>query len=191
MKRGLYYLLAADAWATLSLGMLGPIYAIFVEDIGGDILDASWAYFSFTFTSGVLIYAISRWEDHSKHKEKLVVAGYFLTAVGALGYSFVDDQMTLVLVQIILGVATAILSPAFDALYSHYVLKERETSNWGAWEGMGYVVTAAAALIGGYIASQYGFPVLFLTMFVAALAGAVTSLALFWNESYLNNKSEM
>ncbi len=64
MKRGLYFLLASDAWANLALGMLGPIYAIFVEQIGGDILDASWAYFAFTFTSGIMIYIVGRWEDY-------------------------------------------------------------------------------------------------------------------------------
>lgn len=55
MKRGLRFLLIADTWATLAIGMLGPIYAIFVEEIGGDLLDASWAYFAFMITSGILM----------------------------------------------------------------------------------------------------------------------------------------
>lgn len=180
-------MLTADAFANLALGMLGPIYAIFVQKIGGDILDASWAYFTFTITCGVTIYLIGRWEDHQKHKEKLIVVGYSLTAVGALGYIFVDSQASLVVVQIVLGLATAILSPAFDALYSRYVTKGRETSNWGAWEGMGYVVTAVAAIVGGYIASTFGFTVLFISMFISALAGAITSFGLFNNRKYLNN----
>ena len=54
MKKGLKFLVLSDAWATLALGMIGPIYAIFVEQIGGDILDASWAYFAFTMTTGVV-----------------------------------------------------------------------------------------------------------------------------------------
>ncbi len=190
MKRGLYFLLAADAWANLALGMLGPIYAIFVEEIGGDILDASWAYFAFTFTSGVMIYLIGRWEDRVKHKEKLIVGGYALTAIGALGYMFVDSQTSLIIVQVVLGIATAILNPAFDALYSHYVIKENETSNWGAWEGMGYIVAAIAAIIGGYTAHTFGFTALFVIMFVAALTGAIISLGLFNSKDYLNHKRD-
>jgi MFS family permease len=186
MKRGLRVLLVADACINLALGMIGPIYAIFVEEIGGDILDASWAYFAFTFSSGVIIYAISKWEDHTQHKEKLVVVGYALTALGALGYSFVHTQTQLVLVQVVLGIATAILSPAFDAVYAHYVSKGQETSNWGAWEGMGYIVAAIAALAGGYLVSQFGFNALFLVMFVMAIAGTIVSLGLFRGEAYLN-----
>lgn len=78
MKRGIKFLLLSDTWVTLALGMIGPIYAIFVEDIGGDILDASWAYFAFMITSGVVMYLISHWEDRVKHKEKLVTLGYCL-----------------------------------------------------------------------------------------------------------------
>ncbi|MFH1590343.1 MAG: MFS transporter [archaeon] len=107
MKRGLKILLLADTWATFAVGMLGPIYAIFVEDIGGDLLDASWAYFSFMITSGVVMHLISHWEDRYKHKEKLVTYGYLLTAFGCLLYVFVHDQMTLILTQIVLGLAEA------------------------------------------------------------------------------------
>ena len=89
MKRGLKLLVLTDAWATLALGMLGPIYAIFVENIGGDILDASWAFFAFTFTSGIVMYLLSFLENKIKHKEKLILFSYALIAIGCLGYYFV------------------------------------------------------------------------------------------------------
>ena len=76
MKRGTKILLWADGFATLALGMLGPIYALFVEQIGGDILDAGWAFFAFMITSGIVMFLISKWEDRFKHKSKLVVVGY-------------------------------------------------------------------------------------------------------------------
>ena len=71
MKRILKLLLLADGWVSLALGMLGPIYALFVQDIGGDLLDASTAYFIFMITTGLAIFLISKWEDKAKHKEKL------------------------------------------------------------------------------------------------------------------------
>ncbi|PIR87446.1 MAG: hypothetical protein COU11_00305 [Candidatus Harrisonbacteria bacterium CG10_big_fil_rev_8_21_14_0_10_49_15] len=185
MKRGLKILLWADAWADFGIGMLGPIYAIFVEDIGGDILDASWAYFAFMITAGLVMYLISRWENHVLHKEKLVVIGYCLTAVGALGYYFVDTQAGLLVVQVILGVSMAVLSPAFDALYSHYVVNKHEASDWGAWEAMGYMVAALAAVVGGYVVDSFGFRPLFLLMFGAALVGAIISFSLFKNKHFL------
>lgn len=186
MKRGLKFLVLADAWATLALGMLGPIYAIFVEQIGGDILDASWAFFAFTFTSGVVMYLLSFWENKIKHKEWLILISYTLISAGCLGYYFVYNQFSLLVVQVVLGLATALLAPAYDALYSHYVIKKEEASDWGLWESMGYIVGAFAAIIGGYVANMLGFKILFLAMFVVSLLGVFTAINLFRKRRYLN-----
>jgi MFS family permease len=188
MKKGIKFLLLADALATLGVGMIGPIYAIFVEDIGGDILDASWAYFAFMITSGAVMYLFSKWEDHAKYKEKFVVGGYFIIAAGCLSYLFVNSQFTLLITQVILGLGIAFCSPAFDALYSHYIIKKEETSDWGTWESLAYIVTAIAAVVGGYLASSLGFKTLFVFMFIASLGGAMASLNLFRDKQYLNSK---
>lgn len=187
MKRGIRFLLISDTWATLALGMIGPIYAIFVEEIGGDILDASWAYFAFMMTSGVMMYLISHWEDKAKHKEKLVTMGYLLTALGCLSYIFVHNQISLVITQIILGVAEAVQVPAYDALYSKYLDKSKEASEWGDWESMRYIMTAIAAIVGGYLAYQYGFKILFIVMFVVSIGGVFSSLNMFRKKSILNS----
>lgn len=187
MKRGLRVLLYSDAFLNLALGMIGPIYAIFVEQIGGDILDASWAFFAYMFTAGIVMYLISRWEDKSDHKEKLVTAGYALSSIGCFFYIFVYDQATLLITQIILGLSAAVLSPAFDSVYSHYVIKKEEASNWGIWEAMSYIVTAIAAITGGYIADSYGFRMLFVVMFIISLLGTFRSLSLFRKKRYLHS----
>ncbi|MFA5889271.1 MAG: MFS transporter [Candidatus Paceibacterota bacterium] len=186
MKNGLKVLLYSDGFANLALGMIGPIYAIFVEQIGGDILDASWAYFTYMFTSGVVMYLISKWEDRSKHKEKLVFYGYLLTSLGCLLYIFVYNQTTLLITQVILGLSMAILSPVFDSVYSHYVIKKEEASNWGIWEAMNYMVAAVAAIIGGYIANTFGFKILFLIMFLVSVLGTIKSLSLSGDKKYLD-----
>ncbi|MFA6158163.1 MAG: MFS transporter [Candidatus Paceibacterota bacterium] len=187
MKNGLKILIAADAFGNLALGMIGPIYAIFVGKIGGDILDVGWAYFVFTFTSGIVLYMISRWENRIAHKERLVVIGYLINALGCLLYFFVDSQMALLAVQVVLGVGVAIVSPAFDAIYSHYVNSEREASDWGAWEAMGYFVAALGAIAGSVVANSFGFHALFLCMSVAAATGALISFFLFDSVRYLGS----
>lgn len=187
MKKGIKILLVADGFMSFSLGMLGPIYAIFVEKIGGDILDASWAYSTYMITAGVVMYILSKWEDRSKHKEKFIVMGYALTAVGCLLYVFVTSQTTLLIAQIILGLAIAVLDPAFDAIYAHFVTQKEEASNWGIWESTNYIITAIAAIAGGYIAKVFGFQVLFVCMFLTALMGVGYSLFLFKSQKYLQS----
>ena len=63
IQKGVKILLISDFFAALGVGMIGPIYAIFVEEIGGDILDASWAYFAFMTASGVALYIMGLIEN--------------------------------------------------------------------------------------------------------------------------------
>ncbi|USN53849.1 MAG: MFS transporter [Candidatus Nomurabacteria bacterium] len=186
MKRGIKVLLISDAWINLALGMIGPIYAIFVEDIGGDLLDASWAYSVYMITAGVVMFLLGKWEDRAKHKEKFVVIGYALISLACFMYIFVNSQIMLLFTQAVLGLSLAVLSPSFDAIYSHFVKRKEEASNWGIWEAMSYVVTAIAAIIGGYVADGFGFRTLFIVMFVISLFGTSYSMHLYRGKKYLN-----
>ncbi len=185
MKRGIKILLFSDAWANLALGVIGPIYAIFVEKIGGDILDASWAYFVYMLASGLVMLLLSKWEDRMKHKEKFVILGYSFLTLGCFSYLFVHNQLTLLITQVIVGVSLAFLIPAFDAVYSNYVDRKEEAFDWGAWESMAYIVKAFAAIIGGYIASLFGFRLLFFSMFIFSLIATIISINLLRKKKYL------
>ena len=188
MKRGIKLLLWCVAWLNLALGMLGPIYAIFVESVGGDILDVSWAYFAFAATTALTIYVMGHIEDKIKKKENLITLGYIIASLGIFSYLFVHNQFTLIATQIILGLSIAILSPVFDSVYSLYTSKEKSASEWGNLEAIGYLVPAIAALIGGYIVKIFGFRVLFITMFIISLMSVIASTHLFKGKRYLNKE---
>ncbi len=181
MNKGLKVLLISDSLITLALAMVGPIYAIFVQQIGGDLLDASWAFFAFLLTSGIVVFLLGQWEDHIKHKEKFITLGYAFTALGCLSYVFVNSQLTLVLTQVILGLAEAVQLPAYDAMFTAYVDKKHSASEWSLWESLYYFMTAFGALIGGYVAKLFGFRHLFFAMFIISSIGVVYSLFLFGN----------
>jgi len=178
MKRKLRILLLASALLMLAGGLFGPIYAVFVEQIGGDLLTAGGAYAAFAIASGVMIFFISRWEDHVKHKEKLVIIGYALSTIGFLGYLFIKTPLHLFIVQVILGLGEAVSSPAFDDLYSKHLQKGKFASEWGLWESFYYITIGAGALIGGFIGQEFGFKPLFMIMFLISLAGLISSLFL-------------
>ncbi len=178
MKRGTALLLLADGWFNLALGMLGPIYALFVQSIGGDLLDASLAYFIFMFTSGIVIYIVGLWEDKYDHKEKFIVAGYLLSTLGVAMYLFVDSTKLLFLTQLVLGLSQALTYPAYSALYTHYLDRNKEASEWGMWNSMWYIVTGISAIIGGLIAKSFGFQKLFIVMLILSLISSLLSLSL-------------
>lgn len=183
MKRGLLILLVTDLWANLAIGMLGPIYALFVKEIGGNILDASWAYASYAFATGVMILVLGHFTDKVTKKQWFLVVGYSLAAIGCLMYYFVYDQTMLLMTQIVLGFGSAALIPAYNVLYTRYLRPEKEASDWAKIEAMEFIVPAIAAIIGGYIANLWGFRVLFLVMLCVSLVSVAVTALLFREEA--------
>lgn len=82
-------LLLTDGLFLFAEGLLGPIWAIYVQKIGGDILDASGAYATFMITAAIVTYFLSKVEDHNRYKAKFVVLGYLMGFLGFCGYLFV------------------------------------------------------------------------------------------------------
>ncbi len=178
MQRELKILLSASGLSILAAGLFGPIYAVFVQEIGGDLLTAGTAYSAFAISAGILIFFISRWEDHIKHQEKLVVAGYSLGSLGFLGYLLIRNPFDLFIVQVIFGISTAIGVPAYDGIYSRHLDKGKFVSEWGMWESMNYVVMGIAAALGSLIASLFGFSTLFMLMLALSILALIVSALL-------------
>ncbi len=178
MKKELKILNTVSAMFIFATGLLGPIYAVYVEGIGGDLITTGTAYSIYAIASGALIFFLSKWENHLKHKEKIMIFGYLLGCLGFLGYLFVGNATGLFIVQLILGLATAIRVPIFDSLYSKNLDRGKYTSEWGVWESLNLIFIGISAIAGAFIANAYGFDALFITMFAVSFLGAIISLLL-------------
>ncbi|MFC1600074.1 MFS transporter [Patescibacteria group bacterium] len=166
-------LLVTNSLVLLAGGMIGPIYALFVEDIGGSILDASFAGAMFALAAGVTTFISGKYADHNKHKEKIVVFGYLVMGAGFMLYTLVNSIFTLMIVQVIIGFGEAIYLPAFDAVYSKHLDHNKEGQQWGAWESVYYFATAIGAAVGGYIVVYSGFNLMFILMALLCLGSAL------------------
>ncbi len=172
-------LLTTDGLFLLAAAMLGPIYAVFVEKIGGDILTAGTSFAVFSLVMGVLILIMGKIEDIIlKETELWICAGYFIIAISFFSYLFVKAPWHLFIVQIFLGIGEAIETPAFSALYSKYLDHKRPAFQWGAWDAMRNFATAGGAVFGAILATIFGFNILFILMGIFALISALVILFL-------------
>ena len=175
MKKEMKVLLSAAGLFMLAGGLFGPIYAVFVEEIGGDLLTAGGAYAVFAISAGVLIYFISRWEDRVKNQEILIILGYVCSMLGFGGYLLVREPWHLFMVQVIFGIGEAIGTPAYDGVYSRNLEKGKFASQWGLWETMAWILAGISAFAGGVIAEEFGFQILFIVMFILSIIGLFVS----------------
>lgn len=173
MNRVIRLLLWLDGFFFFSVGLLGPIYAIFVEQIGGDILDAGITFAVYSVGIGVFAWLVSRLEDRIKYQSTFLLIGYAIRALGIAGYLFVNSPTQLFLVQAVLAVGIALNSPVYDALFSRNVDQDKSARQWGDWEAMQYISTGVSALVGAWIADFFGFRVLLITMFAIAMLSPI------------------
>lgn len=163
-NKALRILLLTDGLILLATAMLGPIYALFVDEIGGDLLNASFAGGTFALAAGITVLASGRLSDKIKRDDLVVVTGYVIIGTGFLFYTLVSSIWWLLLVQALIGFGEAIYAPAYDALYSRHLDRHKTGTEWGAWEAMKYFATAIGAITGGLLVTKFGFDFLFITM---------------------------
>ncbi len=171
-------LLSASLLGIFPMGLLIPLYAIFVERIGGDILDAGISYGLFSISSGLFVFFVTRRKFFHKHLRRMVVIGYVLVLMGQAGYFFVHSPVDLFLIQIVIGIANGILDPAWDGLYSAEKSELHATTVWSTWASGQRIVIGLGAITGAFIIATYSFTILFSIMLVLNFLAVLVSLKL-------------
>ncbi len=180
-KKEVLLLHAGNLW-DFGAGMLGPLFAVFTEKIGGSILDITWAWATYLLVTGTLIIFIGKLSDKKIKKEKLLTIGYALNAVFTFGYLLVSSPFHLFFLQAGLGIATALVTPSWQALYAKYEDKKHDGYTWGMASGSSNIVTAIGIIIGGMIVAYASFKALFITM------GIIQTIAAIYQAKILNKK---
>ncbi|MFH1405056.1 MAG: MFS transporter [Patescibacteria group bacterium] len=176
--KALRMLVATNALILVAAAMLAPIQAIFVEKIGGNILDAGFAMAIFSLSAAVTVLLSGRMADKYKRPDLVVMLGYIIMGIGFLLFLFASSVWFLFVIQIILGIGEAIYSPAFDAMYSKHLDKKNAGSQWSNWEAMNYLTVTGGAAVGGLIADHFGFDALFIVMVLLAFFSALYMIVL-------------
>lgn len=172
-NRAIRMLVITNGLILVAGAMLAPIYAIYVDIIGGDLMDASFAGGAFALAAGITVLLSGKFSDRVKEQELIVVTGYVVMGMGFLLYIFVDSVIFLFLVQVLIGFGEAFYSPAFDAVYSKHIENSKAGSQWGAWESMNYFTTAIGAVLGGLVVKNFGFTPVFIIMASLCFASAL------------------
>ncbi|MFH0987019.1 MAG: MFS transporter [Candidatus Micrarchaeota archaeon] len=171
MNKRIRTLLIVDLALLVSINLFGPIYAIFAEGIGGDILAVGESWGAFAIATGIFIILFGKIEE-KRRKINMLILSYLLYIIGFTLYLFVSNIFQLILVQILLGLALAVNIPAWDTLFTVYMDTGKESSTWGLYSGMTYIISGITAAIGSFIVFTYSFEALFYVMIAVAVLGA-------------------
>lgn len=86
-------LLIGNYFGMFGWGLFAPLFAIVVQENGGDAANVGiiWGYY--TLLVGIAMIVFGKLEDKMHRLKSTVVIGSFLLFIGSLGYLFVDSLM--------------------------------------------------------------------------------------------------
>ena len=176
-------LIASSLWY-FGEGLFGPLFAIYAEKIGGDLLDITWAWAFYLVTTGIFYFIVGKYFNNSAYKKHVMIVGYALNALLTFCYLFVSNPKELFILQIGLGLAEALSAPIWDSLFASNMEDTENTFHWSLATGHTHFVSGIAIAIGGLIANYISFDALFLTMgIIQVIATIVQAKLLFLKKS--------
>lgn len=150
-------LLSAYGVSIFSEWVLLPIYAVFVQKIWWDILDASWAMAVFLISQGIFTILIQRLRRTYKHHIIMMVIWWFIWLMGIVLYLAVSSTRMLFITQILVAMGNAIADPIFDKELADHTDQNNKLFERWLREWMQDVINGLAAIIWWLIVAFFGF----------------------------------
>ena len=173
LKKTTKILLFTNSLVLVSAAMVAPIYAIYVEEIWWDLMDASIALWLFALSAWIVTLLSWKYVDKIKNKTLIIVFGYILIGFWFFLYTLVDSIIFLFAVQVLIWIWEAIYSPAFDALYWESLKKWQRWAGWWIWEFTNYLTIAIWAFSWWLIVTHlWWFNTIFISMWLLCFFSA-------------------
>ncbi|MBD0402585.1 MFS transporter [Flammeovirga sp. EKP202] len=187
MHKNIKLLLLASIFTHMGANLLAPIYAIFIENIGGTLIDAGIAVGVYAIFKGIFYFLFDKIDETKLSKRAMMCIGYALMGVGYGLYVFASSPIHVFLIQIIISLGETVINPSWSAIIAMSLKKGKEKSIYSHFYGYRSLSEGIAAIIGALFAMQFGFALVFSLMAFFSLASSVLSLLV---EEYVISEPE-
>jgi len=147
--------------------MIGPIFAIFiVQHVGGTVAQAGFAVAVAWLTRATVQIPLSVLLDRRQgERDEFIMLFLSMTIAGfvALGYYFFATTITAVYaLQFVQGIRSSFYGATWPSIFSRHLNHGGVSFQWSLDTSILAFITGVAGAIGGYLANQFGFRILFL-----------------------------
>ncbi|MEI6627621.1 MAG: MFS transporter [bacterium] len=177
------WLIISDFLLLGGFGLIGPIFAIFITNnvTGANLQTAGIAASIYLLTKSLGQIPVASLLDKIKGEIDdfwALFLGMFMMSIIPLAYIFASTPGWLYLIQFIYGLAAAFVFPAYMAIFTRHVDKDKEGLAWGTYFTFTDLGAAGAGAIGGTLAQYIGFQSLFIVVSGFSLLSTLCLLAI-------------
>lgn len=173
MNKSLKLLLSINSIFVFAGNLLGPLYAVYIQGLGGSIAVVSITWSVMLVTTTLVNFTLIRYGDKIKEHEYFLIIGFLLRSATWIGFIFAGNIYNIIILQIILGIGEAVGSTGFDAIMAEHLDKSSHIRDYAVWKTISNLLAAVATMIGGFVVTLYGFSPMFVFMGVVALGCAL------------------
>ena len=185
-------LIFSDVLLLTGFGFFEPIFAIFIVDRiqGGNIEIAGFAMAVFWLTKSIVQIPFGRYLDKN-HGEKddllFIILGFGLVSIAAFSFIFVSLPWHIYFLEALYGIGIAMNVAGWGATFTRHIDKGMEAFEWSTRSTLVGIGAGIAGALGGVIAHEFGFTILFIGVGTFALAGALLPI-LIWKDIFPKKK---
>ena len=186
MNKVIKILILSDVALLTGLGFITPIFAIFLsENIkGGGAKVAGFAAAIYWIVESLVVIPFGKYLDKN-HGEKddliFVIVGCILAGISVLFYIFSYLPWHIYLLQVIYAIGMGMNIPGYTAIFTRHIDRGKEAFEWSVRSSLVGFSTGIAGALGGIIASNFGFNVLFIGVAIFVLISAFIPVSIYKN----------
>lgn len=178
MHKNIKLLLTCSILIHGGINLLAPIYAVFIKNIGGTLIDASITVGFYALLKGVLYFALKDLKETRYSRKFMIASGYFMFFAAYVCYIFASQTIHVLLIQALLAFAEVVINPSWSAVIAVSLQKGKERNIYADFYGYRSFFEGGTAILGGVLASGAGFNTLFGLMAVFAFTAGILALFL-------------
>ncbi len=177
------FFVLSDLFLLAGWGFIDPVFSVFiVEKVAGATLATVGIVAGiYWILKSLLQIPIANALDRvpgEKDDLMALIGGLFLAGFSAMAFAWVTQVWQLYVVQVVHAIGFALYVPSWSAIFSRHLDKDRVSFDWSLDSTVAGMAAGITGLLGGIVASAFGFPAVFIMAGVLSLAAAFIIMAM-------------
>lgn len=172
------YLTFSDTIIWSGWGLISPILSVFFSDqiVDGSVAVAGIATTLYFLSNSLLQIPVASYIDRKKGEKDdfyVLLLGTLMFSLSAFAFILATHSWHVYLIQIMSGMGAALAAPAWYAIFTRHLDKNREGVEWSIYNTLIALGSSLTAAIGGLMAEKWGYKVVFLTVGFVSIFGTI------------------